>query len=107
MPAPAAWRAPQVRSPRVEFARFGDHRDTAGSVLDGGSDQQAMLLEIHRRRFSGRADDNDTVAALANVEIDQTAQTFEVEVAVLEHRSDDGDDASLEHGVPLRLKARF
>ena len=67
-------------------------------VLDRGLDQQAVLVDVDRRRFAGRADDDDAGGAVRDVKIDELARARQVERTALLHRRRDGDEASGQHG---------
>ena len=66
-------------------------------MLDRRLDQQAMLLDVDRRRLAGRADDHDAGRAVRDVEIDELAQRGQVEGTALLHRRRDRDEASGQH----------
>ena len=57
---------------RVEFAPVPAIIGTRpASTLDGRLDQQMMLVEIHCRRFAGRAYHHDAIGSFRHMKIDQ------------------------------------
>ena len=68
----------------------------SGGMLDRGLDEQAVLVEIHRRRFARGADDDDAVGAFGDVPVDQLAKRLEIERAVFLHRRHDRNQTTLQ-----------
>ena len=66
-------------------------------MLDGHADQFLVLIEVHRRRLTGRADHNDPVRAFVDVEIDQGTETGHVEAPVVMHGRCNCNQASSDH----------
>jgi hypothetical protein len=60
-------------------------------MIDGGLDEQAMLVEVDGWRFAGRPDDHDARRAIPDMEIDELAQRGQIERPALLHRRGDGD----------------
>jgi len=91
-----------------QFDRFGrgipprarDDRNAALGVVDGNLDEFLVLVEVHRRRFTGCPDDDDAVGPFVHMEVDQAAKPAQVEPAVVLHGRHDCNQASGDHGLP-------
>ena len=82
-------------------ARPGDDRNAPRRMLDGGFQQEAMLVDIDGRRFAGRADGDDGARAVGDVKVDELAICGEIKRAAGLHRRGDRDQATSQHEKPF------
>ncbi|CAB4392233.1 unnamed protein product [Rhizophagus irregularis] len=82
-------------------AGAGDDRDTAGTMLDGQTNQFAVFIDADGGRLARGADDHDAVGAFGDMPVDQFFQAILVQAAVFVHRGDDCYYAALNHIVSI------
>ena len=84
-----------------------DNRDPLAGMFHSDPDHFCMFINIHSRRFAGRADDGQCIGSFGDLPVHQTARTIEIDTAIRIHWRNQCNYTAFDFHHDLTVKKRL